>query len=192
MCIMFDRAASTQLLMLKASWLLSIICECLILARHVMCEQSSIIRLPILHCKPLQLKGFVPVLVLLRMTNSDSDIHSRRPLFWAPADGEALGPNLQSTTLNWRLGYASKTELHGVMQLLGSAGNHRCSVSCSVQQRCTASCETLDGSSERGRKRTDLWGSLMLRIPRLPESCSRLQDGLRNCSGTFFLISLHN
>jgi len=137
MCIMFDRAASTffSAVMLKASWLLSIICECLILARHVMCEQSSIIRLPILHCKPLQLKGFVPVLVLLRMTNSDSDIHSRRPLFWAPADGEALAPNLQSTTVNWRLGYASKTELHGVMQLLGSAGNHHCSVSYAVQQR---------------------------------------------------------
>ena len=59
----------------------------------------SIIRLPILHCKSLQLKGFVPVLVLLRMidSDSDSDIYSRRPLFWAPVDGEALGPHRSTT-----------------------------------------------------------------------------------------------
>ena len=70
--------------------MLKVVCECLILAHHadVMCEQSvhNIVRLPILHCNPLQPKGFVPVLVLLRMAASDSDIHSRRPLFWVPVE----------------------------------------------------------------------------------------------------------
>jgi hypothetical protein len=126
--------------------------------------RNIIIRLPILRCKPLQPKGIVPVLVLLRMTDSDSDIHSRRPLFWVPVDGRSFGtppgPRLPLwRTVNWRR--ASKTELHGVIQLLGSAGNHRCNVSCPPQQRCTASCETFsDKSWERWRKHTYIFMGL--------------------------------
>jgi hypothetical protein len=140
--------------------------------------RNIIIRLPILRCKPLQPKGIVPVLVLLRMTDSDSDIHSRRPLFWVPVDGRSFGTPPLKQVRGCRCGELStggvlprlsSTESFNYSDLLVTiAATFRVRHNSAVQRLAKHSRTSL--GSAGGSIHTYSWGSLVLCIPGLPES----------------------